>query len=223
MGLRKVPAEVVATISGAPQLMPHPALHWLIDRYGDPVDYDLFAPDTWRDLRWSIFDPRVRERTIRRKGGGAGGKRYLRILEDYLARHLARGRRFLELMALDAGPEDIRPYVFGGDCDATVARLVVEDIRGKRVARERAETVQRPLPDVDYHALIHDPGDSVVTRESLLGACTQPLRPGFTAIPPLRLAHSVFLCERHQFLTGNATFQNNLLHTLFNVHERPSG
>jgi hypothetical protein len=24
----------------------------------------------------------------------------------------------------------------------------------------------------------------------------------------------VFLCEQHQFLTGNRTFQNNLLHTL---------
>lgn len=222
MGLRKVPAEVVATISGAPQLMPHPGLHWLVDRRGDPIDRDVFAPETWRDFGWSIYEPRVRERTIRRKGGGAAGRRYLRILEAYLARHLARGRRFLELMARDAGESDIRPYVFGGDCDATVARLVVEEVRGGRVARERADAVRRPLPGVDYDALIHDPGDSVVTRESLLGAAEQPLRAGFSAIPRLRITHSVFLCERHQFLTGNATFQNNLLHTLLKVRRPPA-
>jgi len=222
MGLRKVPAEVIATIPGAPQLMPHPALHWLVDRRGDPIDRDVFAPETWRDFRWSIFDPKVRERTIRRKGGGAGGRRYLRILEHYLARHLARGRRFIDLMARDVGPEDIRPYVFGGDCDATVARLVVEEVRDRRVACERANAVRRPLPGVDYQALIHDPGDSVVTRESLLGFSEQPLRPGFPAIPRLRITHSVFLCERHQFLTGNAIFQNNLLHTLLEAHQRPA-
>lgn len=219
MGLRKVPAEVVATISGAPQLMPHPALHWLVDRRGEPIDRDVFAPETWRDFRWSIYDPRVRERTIRRKGGGAVGRRYLSILENYLARHLARGRRFLELMARDAGPQDIRPYIFGGDCDATVARLVVEERRGRWVARERAEAVRRPLANIDYQALIHDPGDSVVTRESLLGHCEQPLRRGFSTLPRLRITHSVFLCEQHQFLTGNATFQNNLLHTLLNVRQ----
>jgi hypothetical protein len=28
------------------------------------------------------------------------------------------------------------------------------------------------------------------------------------------LDHSLFLCERHDALTGNVTFQDNLLHTL---------
>ena len=57
MGLRKVPAEVVATISGAPQLMPHPAIPWLMDRRGDVIARDVFDLDTWRDMQWSIFDP----------------------------------------------------------------------------------------------------------------------------------------------------------------------
>lgn len=217
MGLRAVPAEVVATTSGAPQLMPHPALPWLVDKHGDVVERDVFALETWRDFKWSIFDPTVRERTIRRKGGGAAGRRYLGLLEAYLAKHLARGRQFLSLMAQDAGPGDVTPYVFGGDCDATVARLVLEEVRGKWLARERASAVRRPLVGIDYQNLIHDPGDAVVTRDSLLGFHQLPLRAGFSPLPRLRIKHSVFLCEQHQFLTGNAIFQNNVLHALLNV------
>jgi hypothetical protein len=217
MGLRTIPAEIVATTSGAPQLMPHPALPWLVDRNGDVVERDVFALETWRDFRWSIFDSKVRERTIRRKGGGITGRRYLGLLEEYLAKHLARGRHFLSLLARDAGPGDVTPYVFGGDCDATVARLVLEEVRGKWQGREHADAVSRPISSIDYQDLIHDPGDSVVTRESLLGFNQQRLREGFPSLPRLRIAHSVFLCEQHQFLTGNATFQNNVLHTLLNA------
>ena len=217
MGLRKVPAEVVATTSGAPQLMPHPAIPWLVDTRGDVIARDLFDMETWREFRWSVFDPDVRARTIARKGGGAAGRRYLEILEAYMARHLARGRNFMLLMSAETGEQDVRPFVFGGDCDATVARLVLEEVRGKWLARERPDTLVKPLAGVDYQDLIHDPGDSVVTRDSLLGRCGDSLLPGFDAFPAPRIAHSVFLCERHQFLTGNLTFQNNLLHTLFNV------
>jgi pimeloyl-ACP methyl ester carboxylesterase len=217
IGLRKVPAEIVATTSGAPQLMPHPAIPWLVDTRGDPIGRDVFHIETWREFRWSIFDPKVRERTIRSRGGGAAGRRYLSILEAYMAKHLSRGRNFMLLMSQETGERDVRPFVFGGDCDATVARLVVEELRGQFHARERAAQITRPHADVNYQDLIFDPGDSVVTRSSLLGLSDNDLLPGFNAIPAPRLSHSVFLCEQHQFLTGNRTFQNNLLHTLFNA------
>jgi len=93
----------------------------------------------------------------------------------------------------------------------------VEEIRGRHVAREHETALAGPVSGIDYRRLIHDPGDAVVTRSSLLGDFDQPLRKGFAPIPRMPLAHSVFLCEQHQFLTGNATFQNNLLHTLFNL------
>jgi len=72
-----------------------------------------------------------------------------------------------------------------------------------------------PVAGIDYHNLINDPGDAVVTRSSLVGHCRAELLPGFEDIAPLRVSHSMFLCEQHQFLTGNPIFQNNLLHTLF--------
>lgn len=215
MGLRKIPAEVVATTSGAPQLMPHPAIPWLVDPAGDVIAADVFDLASWRQFGWSIFDPDVRERTIARKGGGRAGRRYLAVLEAYLARHLARGRNFHLLMARAGDARDVLPFVFGGDCDLTLSRLVVEPVRGKWLAHENPGELLRPLPGIDYSDLMYAPGDSVVTRSSLLGRPSAPPSAGTERIAPMRLSHSVFLCEQHQFLTGNPTFQNNLLHTLF--------
>jgi hypothetical protein len=48
-----------------------------------------------------------------------------------------------------------------------------------------------------------------------MGRWENELMPGFQAIPRPAVSHSVFLCERHQFLTGNPIFQNNLMHALF--------
>lgn len=216
MGLRKIPAEVIATISGAPQLMPHPALPWLLDSRGDVIDRDVFDIETWRSLKWSIFDPAVRRRTMHRKGGGAAGRRYLDTLEAYLSRHLVRGRNFMLLMSMATDERDVKPFIYGADCDPTVARLVVEDVRGKMLAREHPVKMIKPVDGIDYQDLIHDPGDAVVTRDSLLGRSGHELMPGYDAPPALAVSCTVFLCEQHQFLTGNPTFQNNLLHTLFN-------
>jgi len=131
-----------------------------------------------------------------------------------MPKQLARGRNFMLLMSCESSEQDVQPFIFGGDCDATVARLVVEDIRGKMLAKERVESIANPLPGIDYQDLIHDPGDSVVTRNSLLGRCETEMLPGYFPLPPMPASHSVFLCEQHQFLTGNRTCQNNLLHTL---------
>jgi hypothetical protein len=220
IGLRKIPSEIVATTTGAPQLMLHPSTPWLLDSKGKIVDVDLFDIDTWRQLKWSIFDNRIRDRTRQAKGGGAAGDRYLTVLESYLAKHLCRGRNFMTLMTTETGPEDIVPYVFGGDCEPTLARIVVEDVRGKLVARERPEAVVRPLADVDYDQLMYDPGDSVVTRASLLGRCEKSAYSRCDDIRRMNLAHSIFICEMHQTLTSNIYFQDNILHNLLSKQSK---
>ena len=216
IGFRKIPADIVATISGAPQLMPHPEVPWLVDIQGNTIDADVFDIETWRNLKWSIFNPRVREKATRRKGGGVAARRHMDILELYLEKHLLRGKRFMLLMSRKSGEQDVRPFVFGGDCDPTLARLVVEK-QGKRlVAREMPEMITGPSVGIDYHDLMYDPGDSVVVRSSLLGRFNDVAEIANSVTEPMNISHSVFLCEKHQFLTGNHTFQNNLLYTLFN-------
>ena len=70
------------------------------------------------------------------------------------------------------------------------------------------------MQNVDYGRILSAPGDGVVTRNSLMGR--YPTR-RLEGVPPLEIAHSVFLCEAHQQLTGNASFQDNLLYTLLSL------
>lgn len=69
---------------------------------------------------------------------------------------------------------------------------------------------------VDYDSLMLEPGDGVVTNASLLARQTLDLsipRHKYSFFP---LNYSFFLCEHHDQLTGNISFQDNLLHALLN-------
>ncbi len=212
IGLRNIPPDVMASCPGLTQLMPHPGVPWLVGPDGRVIHADLYDIRTWRDFRWSLFDPRIAERTIAQHGGGAAGARHLGVLRDYLARQLRRGRRFAE--SLSAGPESLRAWAFGGDCELTLARLLVERAHGAPHARERVADIEAPVRGVDYDSAMFEPGDTVVTRPSLLGRATHDTRRPSTSASP-RIAHAVFLCERHQQLMGNATIIDNVLHALF--------
>jgi pimeloyl-ACP methyl ester carboxylesterase len=217
IGLSKIPQEVVATCTGAPQLMPHPAIPWIADARGQHLALPLFDIATWRENHWSIFSSRVAERTVAEHGGGAAGRRYLDVLREYMAKHLERGRLFMMSLSVPGGPGEVRPYVFGGDCELTLARVVAERVDGRLVPRERVVDIAAPQPGVDYTSVMFEPGDAVVTRSSLLGRRTLDVAAPRAEIESLDVAHSVFLCEEHRALTGNATFQNNLLNTLLSV------
>ena len=216
IGLRKIPPEVVATCTGITEMMPHPAVPWLIDLQGARVAADLYDIATWRDFGWSVFDPGIAERTVAGHGGGLEGRRYLAVLREYLARNLGRGRAFANSFATQPDPRDVPTWVFGGDCAPTLARLVLERVGGRHIARERVADIAAPAA-ARLRAVMHEPGDTVVTRSSLLGRRTLDIAAPRAADESLRIAHSVFLCEKHQQLPGNESFQDNLLNALFSV------
>ncbi|MDH4167532.1 MAG: hypothetical protein OEV90_14125 [Gammaproteobacteria bacterium] len=216
IGLRRIPPEIVATCPGITEMMPHPAVPWLIDVQGKSVDADLYDIATWRDFGWSLFDPNIAARTISTHGGGAEGRRHLNLLREYLARNLQRGRAFASSFATQPDPRDVPTWVFGGDCAPTLARLVLESIDGRYHARERVADIAAPAAR-DYERLMHEPGDLVVTRSSLLGRRTLDVAAPRGPEESLRIAHALFFCEQHQKLVGNASFQDNLLHALFSV------
>jgi pimeloyl-ACP methyl ester carboxylesterase len=215
IGLRHIPADIVATCSGAPQLMPHPAIACFVNMRGDPLDLDIYDTQTWRELGWSLFNERAQARVARRLNSRRDARRHLAVLAEYLQVHLQRGKRFHASLSTPARPDEPKPYVFGGDCTPTVARVALEHRNGAFIGHERAEGVERPVPGVNYETLLTEPGDGVVTRRSLLA------NPGSIGQPEqsrLAFSHSVFLCEEHQQLTGNPSFQDNLLYALFNQH-----
>ena len=75
----------------------------------------------------------------------------------------------------------------------------------------------QPLPGVDYDRLMLEPGDGTVTKASLLAR---------DVLDPSRQRHAYshfphdyafFLCVAHDQLTGNTSFQDNLLHALLSI------
>ena len=215
VGLRGIPTEVLATMPSVFQLFPHPVNDWLIDIRGQPLDRDLFDAEIWRRFEWSVFSP---EAIARLRPRGAA---YLGDLQRLFEANLERARRFVWSLSVrpdkDAG---VRIVVFGGDCSLTPARLLVEEVDGDSVARLRPADIARPQPGIDYERLMLEPGDNQVTKPSLLAR--EKLDPTAERHRWLffPLAYSFFLCEEHQKLTGNISFQDNLLNVLLS-RERP--
>jgi hypothetical protein len=96
----------------------------------------------------------------------------------------------------------------------TPARIVVEEVDGVSMVRMYPDEITNPDPSIDYEKLLMEPGDGAVTKASLLGRnVLDPSIPRhkFSFFP---LDHAVLLCEKHNSLTGNISFQDNLLNAL---------
>ena len=108
----------------------------------------------------------------------------------------------------------IRYVLFGGNCEITPARILVESEGGKSHARFLPGEVKAPKSGVPYDMVMREPGDGRVTKPSLLARETlDPTAPQHEE-SFLPIAYFFFLCERHDQLTSNVSFQDNLLNIL---------
>lgn len=216
IGFGAIPVEVVATFPSTYQLLPHPISVWLVNQDGEQMKRDLFDVDFWRNLEFGVFDPAIRERVVSRRGSREGAA-YLAVLERYFAKHLERGRRFVWSLTVPVPESRVRYVVFGGDCYLTPARVLIEEDQGSPHLRLYPDEVRNRRPGIDYEGLMLEPGDGVVTKASLLAR--QALDPTverheFSFFP---MNYAFFLCEKHDALTSNINFQDNLLHNLLSV------
>jgi pimeloyl-ACP methyl ester carboxylesterase len=217
LGFRSIPPEVLVTMPSAYQLFPHYLNNWLIDAHGKELDRDLFDVEIWRRFEWAVFDPVVRARVLAQYPDRAQGEAQLALLEKYFEKHLERGRRFMWSLSVEEPEKGVAPIVLGGDCELTPARLVVEEVDGDSVLRLWPQQVKNRVPGVDYERLMLEPGDGTVTKASLLAReALDPTVPRheWSHFP---LSYAFFICERHDKLTGNSTFQDNLLQALLSV------
>ncbi|HET6757485.1 MAG TPA: hypothetical protein VFH21_07725, partial [Burkholderiales bacterium] len=135
-------------------------------------------------------------------------------LQRYFEKHIERGRRFVWSLSLENKQSEAQYVVFGGDCNLTPARILVEDVKGDSLVRLYPNEVTQRVRGVDYEKLMLEPGDGRVTKPSLLARhALDPFVPRhkYSFFP---LHYSVLICESHQFLTGNINFQDNLLNIL---------
>ena len=222
LGLGSVEPEVLATFPSVYELFPHPLNTWVIDIHGEPIESDLFDVQTWQQYRWSIFDPKVKARILSRHSDPMKGAAYYKALQEDFAYRLERARRFVWSLTipLEKTPWDIR--VFGGDCTLTPARILLEEVDGQSLTRLWPREVARPVAGVSYEKLMLEPGDGSVTKASLLAR--DSLDPG---IPRHRYSYfpvsgEMFLCEQHDQLSTNITFQDNLLQYLLSRDAIPN-
>lgn len=217
IGAGAVPTEALVTMPSTYQLFPHALNDWIITTAGKSLNRDLFDVNIWRRFQWSIFDPVVRARILRKFDQEADGIARLQLLERYFEKHLERARRFTWSLTVPLPEQPYQLIVLGGDCKLTPARVVVEEVKGISEIRLWPWQIKHPLAGVDYDELMLEPGDGTVTKASLLAR--ESLDPSiprnkWVSFP---LDYPIFLCESHFDLTGNTTFQDNLLYTLLSL------
>jgi pimeloyl-ACP methyl ester carboxylesterase len=211
VGVSRMPNEGIATMPSTYQLFPHPQLPWIITTRGEPLQRDLFDVKVWQRLGWSVFDRNLRRRIVRSPDLWPSPA----VFERYFAKHLSRARRFVWSLDVPVGDVAlVEPLLLGGNCLPTPARLVVEEVDGEFLPRLVPEQILKPVIGVNYDKLMYEPGDKSVTKASLLGE--HPLDPSRqrNEHADVEFDKSYFVCEEHGKLTGNAEFQDQLLHYL---------
>ena len=136
----------------------------------------------------------------------------LREREHFFAEALARARRFHRALSKTIGPAQTEYVVFGGDCELTPARCLLEEVSGRTMIRLRPEDVRNRVPGVDYETLMLEPGDGRVTKASLLSR--DSLAPDAAHSGFFPIAYAVFICRSHADLPSDVTFRDNLLNIL---------
>ena len=214
LGLKRINPETLMTMPGLYHLFPHPLNDWIITTEGKSLNRDLFDVEIWRRFQWAIFDPDVRKRIENEFDNKSEADKHIQTLEKFFEKSLERARRFVWSLTVPLPEKHPLLIVFGGDCHLTPARILVEEIEGKSTIRMYANEIANPVPDIDYDTLLMEPGDGSVTKASLMG------RPALDPSIPRHkysffpMDHIVFLCEKHNSLTGNVSFQDNLLNAL---------
>ena len=153
----------------------------------------------------------MRERLRAAAPDPAAAERYLTALEAFVTSQLTRAARFHRALSRRAAAGPTRYVVFGSACFPTPARCLLEEIDGKAHVRLHPQEIRHPRPGVPYTALMIEPGDGSVTKASLLARDSLDPKVAHSDFP---IASATFICERHEDLTGDPTFQGNLLNVL---------
>lgn len=229
--LRMLSAEDVLTIPSVFQLLPYQREARFLDENLQPISIDLFNIETWKKYGWSpTFNSEFRNRFVRQNisyDQKPQGSATLIDLEAYFANALNRGRRFHE--ALDAAnnatsnlPSPVTIYVFGGDCEDTLAASVIIPMTGSPsgwITLTRPQKIKknasRKITKEQLTEAMFAPGDGITTRTSFLGESLSLVDDAEGAKKvslqkSLPVAYAFFNCEVHNDLTNNSILQDNV-------------
>lgn len=219
---RKFSRENIITIPAIFQLIPHAGTAQFLDESLTPLQVDLYDPAVWRKYGWSPLndtDYRARFKAgLIRDENAPQPAGATETLDAYLAAVLARTRRFHQSLDVVPATQGRVPlYVFGGDCEETLAAPVI--MRDAKTGKYVTLTTPRALPNhprAEVLRAMYEPGDGRVTRDSLLGTHLANERHSSLLDTPLPVAYALFICDLHSRLQSNKTLQDNALTLLIN-------
>ena len=214
IGLSSIKPEVLLTMPIQAELLPHPDRNWMIDLWGKRSDQKLFDMNTWRERKWSIFDPDVRTRIKGNFSSKQNAEAYMAELEKHMEKSLNRGAHFHRALSEKAQDGPHKMIVFGGDCHLTPARCLIEKVGAEYQVHLDPSDIKNPIEGIDYDSLMFEPGDGSVTKASLLARDSLDPTEGMQG--DFRIDYEFFICEEHTHLAENITFRDNLLNILLN-------
>ena len=220
VGLKRMPPSTLASFPSMYQLLPHALNNWLLDTNGNTLERDIFDINFWRDLELGIFEPRRREH-LQSLSSGKNDSNSFETLEKFMQIQLERARRFTWSLTVSLPKTKVSYIVFGGNCELTPARALIEKIEPENfVMRFAPREIRNPISGVNYDQLLLEPGDGRVTKASLLARQSYDPTVRRHKYSDFPLDYSLFLCEEHDKLTGNISFQDNLLNVLLSADEQ---
>jgi pimeloyl-ACP methyl ester carboxylesterase len=212
IGLRTIPPHIMVNFATPFEAFPSPAHNVFIDANGTTVPLAIYDPALWQRNKWSIYSDESRQLVSAEAKDPA---RRLALLEERFTENLQQAFDFQSALAKPIAQTKTQIALFGGDCDMTASRAVVNWKNGKmKLAFEEGDIADKGK-NIDYKYLLNAPGDGLVTRESQLARSSTAYLDNDLQKDLFPIAQTTFFCESHEMLTGNPYFQNNLLYFLF--------
>jgi pimeloyl-ACP methyl ester carboxylesterase len=220
--------ETAITSPAVFQLLPHQNTARFYDENLNPLSVDLYDPETWKKYGWSAYaDSAFRSKFAGQPNAAAAGRKSefadvsLEQLEAYFANTLKRAKLFHDALATATTvPASMTFFAFGSDCDNTQDGAILY----KHAKTNTWQTIFTPksyrtssggvISKEQTRAKLYAPGDTRVTRRSLLAETITEQTYGNSIFRRSLPVTSMFFCESHNQLPNSKIMQDNFITAL---------
>ncbi len=212
------PPYVLFTMPSIYQVLPPRHINIFIDENGNDKIVDLYDLENWKNFDWSIYSEKILTHTKARyklkfkDSWEQEFKRFAEKRDRFVKAALERADLFQKSLLFN--PRRRMPceiILFGGDMEWTINKAIIK--------KDTNNTWYTYFWDPRLKEKILLPGDTIITRESLLGKPTASITRKGWRDSPLDISFSLFVPQRHENIHKDITFQNNLLHILLGEQE----
>ena len=214
------PPYILFTMPSIYQLLPFREVSSFIDKDGNIMNVDLYDIKNWKKFGWSMYSKKMQSLTQSRYKSKFGGswkeefEKFEKTRDRFIAAALERADLFQKSLNFRLKKEGMcETILFGSDTEWTLNRAML--VPGKN--GEWRTIFWQPHMRKEMFM----PGDTIITRDSLLGIADSEMAGKGWADSPVHISFVLFVTQRHENIHKDPTFQNNLLHVLFSDYISP--